>query len=66
MVASRSLSDDLSQDTVRPNQGDDFNRWLDQKLKIDCLYVIGKHSDLDEDWQWLQDHAFEFINFHKL
>ena len=66
MVMSRSLSEDLSQDSMKRNQDNDFNRWLDQKLKINCLYVISKHSDLDDDWQWLQDHAFEFINFYQL
>lgn len=41
-----------------------FNKWLDSKLKIDSIYEISKYSDLDEDWQWLQDKAFEFLHFY--
>ena len=56
-----TLSDDVSQDANIADPHNDFNRWLDQKLKINCLYVINKNSCLDDDWQWMQDHAFEFL-----
>ena len=37
---------------------------MDSKLKISALLEITKSSDLDDDWQWLQDNAFEFQNFY--
>ena len=46
------------------SQSASFTQWLDAKLKVDTLHEINKYSDLNEDWQFLQDQAFEFLHFY--
>lgn len=44
--------------------GGKFQNWLDNKLKISALLEMTKSSELEDDWQWLQDNAFEFQSFY--
>lgn len=41
----------------------DLQKWLDAKLKVDSINEINKYSDLSDDWEFLQNQAFEFIHF---
>ena len=41
-----------------------FQNFIDTKLKINSLLEITKSSELEFDWQWIQDNAFEFMSFY--
>lgn len=43
-----------------------FQNYLDSKIKIRTLTAITKYSELDEDFQWLQEQAFEFHKFYEM
>ena len=43
-----------------------LNVWFENHVMITAIYEINKNTELDDDWQWLQDNCFEFKNFYKL
>ena len=49
---------------MQMGSGRDFTQWLDAKLKIDSIHEISKYSDLNDDWQFVQEKVFEFIHFY--
>lgn len=42
-----------------------INVWFENQIKVNALLEINKNTELDDDWQWLQDNCFEFKEFYK-
>ena len=44
---------------------DRVNTWFDNQIKVNALLEMNKNTELDDDWQWIQDNLFEYKDFHK-
>lgn len=44
---------------------DRINVWFENQIKVSALLEMNKNTELDDDWQWLQDNCFEFKDFYQ-
>ena len=59
------LSQKVNQACERLETNAKLSVWFENNVKMQALYEINKNSELDDDWQWIQDNCFEVKDFYR-